>query len=152
MDAGKKQKGRRSMKTLVASVVSLSVMCGFCAATDFALVDGDVVAAVVLPQTPDESTRLAAAELTNYVFKITGRQMPVVTRGNAANAAPEVVIGTLKALSDVPQSIRKRLDATDNPEAACTGTDGRTLWIVGKDEVAELYATYHFLESKLGVR
>ena len=141
------------IKREVALAVLAVMVCGLCsAATDFALVDGDVVASVVIPQTPDESTRLAAAELTNYVFKITGRQMPVVTRGNAANAAPEVVIGTLKALSDVPQSITRRLDATDNPEAACVATDGNTLWIVGKDEVAELYATYHFLESKLGVR
>ena len=75
------------MKTLVASAVSLAVMCGFCAAADFALVDGDGVASVVIPQTPDESTKLAAAELTNYVFKITGREMPVVTRGNAAKLA-----------------------------------------------------------------
>jgi hypothetical protein len=52
----------------------------------------------------------------------------------------------------VPPAIRSRLAATDNPEAACIKIDGSTLWIVGKDEVADLYATYHFLESKLGVR
>ena len=134
--------------------------------------DDGKTATVVLPANPDEATKLAATELTNYVFKITGRELPVVTRGKAAGGtgfvpsamntggtgsvpsanAFKVVIGTLKTISNVPQSISKRLDATDNFEAACIATDGRTLWIVGKDEVADLYATYHFLESKLGVR
>ena len=141
---------------MVAAICGMSLCCAVANGADagaFALVDENGAAAcVALPEKPDLATKLAATELTNYVFKITGREMPVVTRGKTATNTPEVVIGTLKTLSDVPQSIRKRLDATDNLEAACTGTDGHTLWIVGKDEVADLYATYHFLESKLGVR
>ena len=122
-------------------------------AADMALVGDDgKTAAVVIPQAPDEATKLAAAELTNYVFRVTGRGMDVVVRAKPGGAG-EVVIGTLNTLGNaVPPAIRSRLNATDNPEAACIETDGRTLWIVGKDEVADLYATYHFLESKLGIR
>ena len=122
----------------------------------FELVGAHRCATVMLPERPEESSKLAAAELTNYVFRVTGSEMPVTTSSalaSPADGAFEVVIGTLEALgSAVPADIRSRLDATDNPEAACTKVDGRRLWIVGKDEVAELYATYHFLESKLGVR
>lgn len=119
----------------------------------FELVGAARSAVVALPEDAEESTRLAADELTNYVFRATGRMLKVVRGGTAeANGGPSVVIGTLATLADVPASIRRRLEAAGSHEAACTATDGRTLWIVGREEVAELYATYRFLESRLGVR
>ena len=98
---------------------------------------------VSVPDGAELSTLLARDELTNYVCRITGR----------IDACPDTVIGTVKTLGDrIPSAAAKALAKTDNIEASWTGFDGRTLWIVGKNEVAELYAVYHFLESKLGVR
>ena len=98
---------------------------------------------VSVPESAEPSTLLSRDEFTNYVCRITGR----------VDACPDTVIGTVKTLgAKVPSAAAKALAKTDDIEASWTGFDGKTLWIVGKNEVAELYATYHFLESKLGVR
>ena len=98
---------------------------------------------VGLPSDPRPSSLLARDEFTNYVCRITGR----------TDACPPTVIGTVETLGDrVPAAAKAALAKTGNIEASWTGFDGKTLWFVGKEEVAELYAVYHFLESKLGVR
>ena len=98
---------------------------------------------VSVPVDAEPSTLLARDEFTNYVCRITGR----------VDACPDTVIGTVKTLgAKVPAAAAEALEKTDDIEAAWTGFDGKTLWMVGKNEVAELYATYHFFESKLGVR
>ena len=107
--------------------------------------------AVAVPRDAEKSTCLAATELTNYLFRITGKTSEIVC--GIEGDAPAVVVGTVKTLGDAaPAAARAALAKTDDIEAAWTGTDGGRVWIVGKNEVAELYATYHFLESKLGVR
>ena len=135
------------------AAICIAAGCGKLCKRDFALVGGNgATARVALPDDPDEATKLAVTELTNYVERVTRRTLPVVRLGSEPPDG-KIVIGTLKTLgAAVPAGIRSRLEATDNPEAACIETDGCTLWIVGKDEVADLYATYHFIESKLGVR
>ena len=118
----------------------------------FALVGAEKSATVVIPERAEPSTVLAATELTNYVFRISGKQVEVRGEGEQ-RTVPSVIIGTLKTLGDgVPAAAKAALAKTKNYEAAWTGTDGGKLWIVGKEEVADLYATYHFLETKLGVR
>ena len=98
---------------------------------------------VSVPDGAEPSSFLARDEFTNYVCRITGR----------VDACPDTVIGTVKTLgSRIPAEAAKALAKTENIEASWTGFDGKTLWFVGKNEVAELYAVYHFLESKLGVR
>ncbi len=119
-------------------------------AGSFELVGREGAATVVLAENPEASSVLAATELTNYVAKITGRVLPVV-RGTC-DAKTQVKIGTLAALNDVPAEAKKRIEGSDSHEAAWSGVKDGTLWIVGKEDTAELYATYHFLESKLGVR
>ncbi len=146
------------MNKAILSVEFVFLLCAApfqCGASDFPLAGERGCAVVVVPECADEATTLAAAELTNYVFKASGRlvQVQKAKRGETdADGRAKVVIGTVKTLSGLPAGIVARLAATDNPEAACLECDGGTLWIVGKDEVADLYATYHFLEAKLGVR
>ena len=107
--------------------------------------------AVAVPSDAERSTRLAATELTNYLFRITGKASEIACV--ADGDSPAIVVGTVKTLGDaVPSAACAALAKTDDIEASWTGTDGGKVWIVGKSEVAELYATYHFLESKLGVR
>lgn len=140
------------MKVLLGLVVQgAMVVLPALAESTFTLVDGVNYATVVLPAEATESTRLAATELTNYVCKATGVALPVEV-GEGKRDGASVIVGTLATLKGVPKEIVRRLKATDNPEAACLATWDKVLWIVGKEPVAELYATYHFLESKLGIR
>ena len=117
----------------------------------FDLTDCGVVA---IPTDAWHSTRLAAEELTNYVSKVTGVTLQVKVKGEGEQRTDcSVVIGILRELgSGIPEEARTALEATDNFEAAWTGVRNGRLWIVGKDETAELFATYHFLEKHLGVR
>ena len=101
------------------------------------------VAGVSVSECELPSSRLAAKELTAYFEKMTG----------TAEVGFETKVGTLSAFpGEVPGAAKTALAKTSNREAAWTSFDGTTLWIVGKDETAELYATYRFLERELGVR
>ncbi|MFA7174205.1 MAG: DUF4838 domain-containing protein [Kiritimatiellia bacterium] len=116
----------------------------------FELVGRELTATVVLAENPEASSVLAATELTNYVAKMTGRVLPIIC--GACDAKTQVKIGTLATLSGIPAETKKALENADSYEAAWSGINDGTLWIVGKEDTSELYATYHFLETKLGVR
>ena len=137
--------------------MKLSLSVGFAlaasAAHAFTLVDGGIAARVVIPDRPEESTRLAAAEWTNYVFKATGAVPALDTVGNDADVGGAVVIGTLTSLGDmVPAAFRSVFDGDESHDAFVTGFAGGAWWIVGREEVAELYGVYRTLEQSLGVR
>ena len=142
------------MKNLILGVAAScgAVMFG---ADSFKLVeDGGNAATIVLAQDAEQSSRLSAAELTNYVFKATGRSIEVMAgmRPTASNS-PIVYMGTLERFPvAVPDDVRARLGSMKQTEAAWIGVRDGALWFVGREEVAELYAVYHFLESELGVR
>ena len=119
-------------------------------------------ARVEIPRNAEPSTVLSVTELTNYVAKISGKILEVEVEGREGSGnstvnlnlqpQPSIFIGTLKTLKDVPERVRTALANAKQYEAAWMGTEGGNLWIVGKEETADLYATYHFLEMKLGVR
>ena len=113
---------------------------------------------VVIPANAAESTKLAATEFTNYIFKASG-VMPEVEVGGVdmsahatRDASGTVRIGTLATLADVPEAIRELLKGEESLDAFVTGEVGGRYWIVGKDDVAELYGVYRTLEQQLGVR
>ena len=140
------------MKTLIA-VLSVAAMSPFglnAAGGSFTLVEGGRAAKVLMPANADESTKLAAKEFADYVEKASGAR-PEIVAGVAA-AGKAVIIGTLATLPDVPASVRARLQSAESSEASVTVEDGGVFWIVGKEEVAELYGVYRTLEDQLGVR
>ena len=148
------------MRNLIL-LAAIALAVAGCDPEAFTLVGTNGETAVIrLSPAAHESSKLAAQELAEYVFRISGRRMEVVTEGGGGLPAPAtrdasgtVLIGTLEEFpGEVPEAIRRQLEATDNLEAYVICAQGRSLWIVGKSEVAELYATYRFLESKLGVR
>ena len=115
----------------------------------FDLVKDGKPAAIVLPENADPSSRLAAEELSEYTGKVTGVKLPVVT--GKSDAANKVYIGTLQTLKKIPSAAQKALQSAKQDEAHFICAKGNTLWIIGKQEVAELYGTYQFIEDKLGV-
>ena len=107
--------------------------------------------AVLVPENAEESTRLAASELTNYVYRASGVVLNVgryVENGGKGG----IVVGTLDTLPDVPTEVRAKLEAAKSFEASVTFEEGGVFWVVGKEETGELYGVYRLLEDHLGVR
>ena len=102
---------------------------------------------VAIPSDAEPSTKLAASELTNYLFRITGKVSEVKVKGAIERSeiaeglreqwnASSIVVGTLKTLKDTPAAAKEALAETEDIEAAWTGTDGDGQW---------LYVTGHML-------
>ena len=116
----------------------------------FPLVKDGRAAPIVLPSGAEASTELAAKELADYVEKITGRRPAVLT--NDCARVPRVEIGTLNTMRGLPDALVRRFDASPSWESHVVICTKDVLRIIGRDEVAELYGTYRFLEEKLDVR
>ena len=120
------------------------------AACGFDLVKNGKTAEIVLPENADPSSVLAAEELSEYTGKVTGIRLPVVT--GKSEAANKVYIGTPDTLKNIPEPALKALKEAKQADAHFICAKGNELYIIGKQEVADLYATYQFIEDKLGVR
>ncbi len=116
----------------------------------FELVGAGELPPIVLSETPEQSTELAAKELADYVQKISGRRMQIV-KGNTS-AEKQIIIGTLDDLRNIPEHIAEKLRNSEKADSFYIGVQGNRLYIVGKKKVGEIYGVYHFIESKLGVR
>lgn len=126
--------------------IAVAFTAGFVNAGDFVLAKDGKVAEVVIAEDAEATSSLAMTEFTNYLAKATGCTTP-------RRASGKVYIGTLDHFPGaIPEAAKVALAATDNYEAAWTGVVGDDLMFVGKEEMAELYAVYHFLEDWIGVR
>lgn len=110
----------------------------------------DAETSIVIPEKAEESTRLSAKELTEYVQKSSGITLKTETGESAAPR--QIIIGTQATLPNIPDTIRSALEKTDIEDAFFLLCKGDRLYIVGKDRVGELYGTYQFLEEHLGIR
>jgi len=121
----------------------------------FTLVDGGKAASVVISEGAAPTSRLAAEELAEYVFKASGARPEIVAAAvqpSTFNLQP-VFIGTLAHFpGEVPAEAREALSKCKQFEAGWTGVKDGKLYFVGKEQVGELYAVYRFLEKHLGVR
>lgn len=118
--------------------------------TGFEISNDAKKAEIVLPVNPHPSTILAAEELAAYTEKVVGKK-PAIIKGKS-NAAVRIYIGTLDTMKNIPSSARKALTKAKQKEAYHISAKGNTLYIIGKQEVADLYATYQFMEEKYGIR
>ena len=116
----------------------------------FDLVKDGKAAEIVLPENPCPSTVLAADELAAYTEKVTGKKLSIVKKASTGSA--RIFIGTPDTLKKIPAAAKEALAKAKQEEAHFLCAKGNTLYIIGKREVADLYATYQFIEDKLGVR
>ena len=137
---------RRNSAFLLATAVFFSVS----AMSAFDLIKGNHAAEIVLGKNADPSSHLAAKELSDYVGKMTGRKLAIKTE--TSTAANRIYIGTLTTVKNIPAELVKKLNAMESREACAFLVRGKNMYIIGKNEVAELYGTYHFMEDKLGIR
>ena len=116
-----------------------------------ALVEKGRAAEIRLPAGADVSSRHAAEEIATYVEKMSGVRPRIVEGLGDGGAGPRVVVGTLAKLKGAPDDLRRRLEAERSYEAGALSVRGETLWVVGKEPVAEVYAAYRLLD-RLGVK
>ena len=138
------------MKKLISSLAVTAAFCSAVSLSAFDLVKGNTTADIVLGKNADPSSHLAAKELSDYVGKMSGKKLAVKT--DKSDAAYKIYIGTLDTVKDIPADLVKKLKAMESTEACAFLVRGKNMYIIGKNEVAELYGTYHFMEDKLGIR
>ena len=138
------------MKKLISSLAVTAAFCSAVSLSAFDLVKGNTTADIVLGKSADPSSHLAAKELSDYVGKMSGKKLAVKT--DKSDAAYKIYIGTLDTVKDIPADLVKKLKAMESTEACAFLVRGKNMYIIGKNEVAELYGTYHFMEDKLGIR
>ncbi|MBE6368313.1 MAG: DUF4838 domain-containing protein [Lentisphaerae bacterium] len=108
---------------------------------------------IVIAANAPESTRLAAGELSGYLQKAARKHLPIVQGSSSSpETASRVIIGTLKNTLRLPADLAGKLAAASSPEAFIIAARSNTLYIIGKEQVGELYGTYAFLDEKIGIR
>ncbi|MBP5183332.1 MAG: hypothetical protein J6331_09940, partial [Lentisphaeria bacterium] len=132
------------------SALSICTLGATLSLSGFDLVKNGKAAEIVLPENPYPSTLLAAEELAAYTEKVTGKKPSIVKKASSAPA--RIFIGTPDTLKNIPSAAKEALEKAKQEEAHFICAKGNTLYIIGKREVADLYATYQFIEDKLGVR
>jgi hypothetical protein len=99
------------------------------AAFGFELVGVKDCATVVIAENAEDSSVLAAQEITNYVARLTGRVLPIATDVPRSGAA--ILIGTRERFpAKVPIEALAKLDATTKSESYWIGVAADRMYIV----------------------
>lgn len=130
-------------------------------------IEGKPNASIVISRQADDTERYAAAELSEYIERISGARLPIVA-GEASDAKPRIFVGRtgmsrleFEALGPTEQADAEGSGTTAHLQAALADKDEDTfivlrdwddVFLVGASERATLYAVYDFLEHDLGCR
>lgn len=143
---------KRSAHLITAVLCAALLQAGQASEPPFALVSADGAADIVISDEAEPTSRLAARELAEYVFKATGKKAQIKSAGEERKPV-SVFIGTLSRFpGEVPAEAREALGKCRQFEAGWTGVRGGALYFVGKEMMGETYAVYRFLEKHLGIR
>ena len=144
------------MKKLTMTVAAISAAACVHAATAF-VKDGKPAADVVVEQkAADKAIDRARTELTNWVFKISGAALPVVSDAKQSKAGVKIVLGTPKT-SDLVAALAAKRAADfakfkDNDgfliaeEGGFLGFGGKTIYLASATSKGVMNAVYRFLE------
>ena len=163
------------MNRIVLSAVVVGVLCGGLVAAggqgEVIVVGEGRTAVVVLPADldPETETVMAAIELSHYVGKITGRELPVIAEGRGQyrkagaewqvvpfaklearpTGKPEIHVGwTSRALREIDRAGVEKLDI----DGHLIRTTPEAIFLVGPKDWSTAYACFTFLEELCGVR
>ncbi len=103
---------------------------------------------IVLPASPTAVERTAANELYDYIGKITGKSVRVVSEGE--NSGAGIYIGATEYAK--AKGVTYPTEGDTNREAWAIQAIGDSLVLCGAETRGVLYAVYHLLEDVLGVR
>lgn len=100
---------------------------------------------IVIPRDADETVITAKDELSEYIRKACGCELPVFTDGEQAEY--EIVLDKC----DRGMSAYALIPALKNNDGFVIKSEGKRLLIAGKESAGTLYGVYDFLERFLGV-
>src|SRR6185436_6674628 len=108
---------------------------------------GVAEAAIVIAPTAKPDEKLAAAELQEYVRKISGATLPIALSDRRTSLIPTVRIGVFG--SPPVEAWKGEKPVADGFALEASGNE---LYVVGGDTRGALYGTYELIERALGVR
>ncbi len=136
------------MKVISVVCYSVFVSCLF-AGEEFKIVEaGNVFADVVIKDNASPAIKLLAAELTNYLHRITGCNFKIIEGGDSQKG---IVIGTFKDYPDIKAPEAKRADAVGLREMYILRTYKGGLFIIGQTDMAIEHGVWDFL-YRIGYR
>lgn len=109
--------------------------------------NGKTKAALVLPKSADANEAQAAAEIVDYVARITGARIPIHEETPPAGAAPVIYVGR----SLTPEALAKDRIRSEEPGSFVLRVTSRDVRLAGLTPLGTLFAAYELLEQ-LGVR
>lgn len=107
--------------------------------------EGQAAAVVVLPENAPLEMRHAAKELSAYVRRMSGAELPITSQ---TPDGPAVILAVQPGLNRPPAGQRPWIGS----RGYRLRSDGKTLHVVGADSLSVLYGVYGLLERHLGVR
>lgn len=103
---------------------------------------------IVTNDNPDATIITASKEIQDYIEKISGAKLSVVTESNYKPEQKAIIIGETALEKDVVDIDRKSI----KKDGFLLYSTGDKLFISGADSRGTLYGVYTFLEEYLGVR
>ena len=140
----------QKMKKTVCGLLAVCWIFALSAGELVLVRDGKAESVILTKENPNPHEKLAAKELSYWVKRISGAELPAATSPVAGKT--KIVLADLeqgKALL-VPAVVKKLEKATSKEAYYITSSEG-TLYIAGKSPAGTLYGTYAFLEDFLGM-
>lgn len=109
----------------------------------------------IIVQTGDSPPeRLAAAELQNYIEKISGARLKISEYEHGVNQRPAIIIGTLEnSRETAPSRVMEKLSREERDRRSFyIKSEGNRLHVTGTNPIGALYGAYTLLEDYMGVR
>ncbi len=103
---------------------------------------------IVTSENPDATIITASKEMQNYIEKISGAKLSIVTESNYKSEQKAIIIGETEIENDVVNIDRKNI----KKDGFLIYSNGDKLFISGAESRGTLYGVYTFLEEYLGVR
>ncbi|MEM6845298.1 MAG: glycosyl hydrolase 115 family protein [Bacteroidota bacterium] len=144
-----------NISLILALIISTMVSCQEPTPT-LALVDETQQASIYLPASTSNPIRLAVDDLQSDIEKITGKQLSITEERDSATS--QVLVFNLANESQRREAVQLHpdLDTLSGKWEAyvvqnVSMNGNQYLLMVGSDERATMFATYHFIEDYLGV-
>ncbi|MBP5183159.1 MAG: hypothetical protein J6331_09055, partial [Lentisphaeria bacterium] len=138
------------MKKTVCGILAVCWMFALSAGELVLVRDGKAESVILTKENPDPHEKLAAKELSFWVKRISGAELPAAT-SPVAGKTKIVLADPEQGKALLPASVVKKLEKATSREAYYITSSGDTLYIAGRSPAGTLYGTYAFLEDFLGM-
>ncbi|MBC9929395.1 DUF4838 domain-containing protein [Chitinophaga qingshengii] len=120
-------------------------------AQELQLVKGSTQATIIIAVNANPVEQYAAQELQRTIQLMSGVTLTIAEAGQTVTG-PRIVIGTPASSTEIQSKSAQMGLGGSNEEQTALLRDGNTLYLAGNSSRAALYATYTFLQERLGAR